>query len=193
MSGSSSTTSTVGVGNFSPQSFGIIRILADRRRNDLPRLLAWSSLHRVYSRLAPDPSCPYKRPSRRAVRRRAPGPGARRPVATPRFQQALHQSARDLRDIKRRARSVGHRRHDERPWRHHLRQRQVLRDLEVLGRRAPGPQPPHPEFRPPPRRVLQGNVPHDRQRPGVARRNPQSRQRRQHLLGRYDDRPFSTR
>ena len=46
-----------------------------------------------------------------------------------------------------RHRPVGHRRHHRHTRTHHLRQRQVLRDLEVLADGAARPGPPHPELR----------------------------------------------
>ena len=76
---------------------------------------------------------------------------------------------------------------------HQVRQRQVLRDLEVLARGAARAGPPDPELRLSPEGVHPRAVGDDRQRPDLARRDPQSRQGRIALLGRHDDRAVPER
>ena len=92
-----------------------------------------------------------------------------------------------------RARKVGDRRGHRRARRHHVRQRQVLRDLEVLAGGAARPGSPDPQLRLSPEGVHPRTVDDDRQRPHLARRDPQSRQGRIALLGRHDDRAVPER
>ena len=76
---------------------------------------------------------------------------------------------------------------------HHLRQRQVLRDLEVLARRAARAGSPHHQLRLSPEGVHPRAVADDRAGTGLARRAPEPREGRLDLLGRHDDRAAAQR
>ncbi len=92
-----------------------------------------------------------------------------------------------------RARSGGDRRGHRSPRHHHLRQRQVLRDLAVLARRADRSGPSHRELRLPPQGVHARAVADHRARQRLARRDPQPREGRILLLGRHDHRAVPRR
>ena len=92
-----------------------------------------------------------------------------------------------------RAGKIGDRRGHRRARHHQIRQRQVLRDLEILAGGAARAGPPDPELRLSPEGVHPRSVDDDRQRPHLARRDPQPRQGRIALLGRHDDRAVPER
>ena len=92
-----------------------------------------------------------------------------------------------------RARPIGHRRHHRRDRAHQVRQRQVLRDLEVFARRAARPGPSHPQLAAPSQGVHPRPVADHRAGPRLARRTAQPGEGRLALLGRYDHRAVPRR
>ena len=108
-------------------------------------------------------------------------------VAAPRAAHA-RSGRRQLR-----ARPVGDRR-DHRPRRDdHLRQRQVLRGLALLARRADRAGPPPRQLGLSLEGIHQESLAHDRQRADLARRDPQPHEGRDDLLGGHDDRAVPRR
>ena len=109
------------------------------------------------------------------------------------IEDALSRSLRELSDLKYALDQSAIVATTERAGRHHVRQRQVLRDLEVFARGAHRPESPHHQLGPAPDGVLPGSLSHDRERPRLARRDPQPREGRLVLLGRHDHRAVPRR
>ena len=132
--------------------------------------------------------CSGSSPSRAQSATRHVRPSAAPPRNAGRFAvaaRALHQGARRPAIC---PRSVRHRRDHRRAGPDPLRQREVLRHLEVLARRAARAGPSHRQFRISPQGLHPRPVADDCRRQGLEGRAAKPCKGRLALLGRYDDR-----
>ena len=92
-----------------------------------------------------------------------------------------------------RAGRARHRGHHRPAGKNHLRQRQVLRHLQVFARRVAGSGSPHHQFGPSPKRIHARPLDDHHARPGLAWRNQEQGQGRLVLLGGCDHRAVPQR